>query len=158
MKGEKLAEIGREIGLCDKLILGRGELRSGGWRRASILANTLEAVIGAVYLDAGLDACRGFISAIYRSHLEKADPGGILKDAKSRLQEYLQSRQEAVPVYETIAETGAAHRPEFTVACKVNLLAEAITASGQSKRQAEQAAAARTLALLQPAAKDRPPT
>ena len=156
VKGEKLAEIGREIGLADQVILGRGELKSGGWRRASILANTLEAIIGAVYLDAGLNACRDFIGAVYRSHLEKADPGGILKDSKSRLQEYLQARQEAVPVYETIAETGAAHQPEFTVACKVRPLTEAVTATGQSKRGAEQAAAEKTLALLRPAHQDQP--
>ena len=80
----------------------------------------------------------------------------MLKDSKSRLQEYLQSKQEAVPIYEVIAETGAAHRPEFTVACRVNALDAVITASGQSKRGAEQAAAEKMLAMLRPTDKDRP--
>ena len=149
VKGEKLAEIAKEIQLMDELKLGPGELKSGGWRRDSILANTLEALIGAIYLDSDIDACRAVIIHLYQTHLERVDPADIKKDAKSRLQEYLQSRKQSVPVYEVIDETGASHQPEFTVSCKIDLLDEIVITKGQSKRKAEQAAAEQALALLE---------
>ena len=147
VKGEKLAEIAKQIGLADQLKLGPGELKSGGWRRDSILANTVEALIGAIYLDSDIDACQCFILNLYEPHLE-IDPNNIKKDAKSRLQEHLQSRRQAVPVYETIKESGFAHNPEFTVSCKIDMLDDTVIASGQSKRKAEQAAAEKVLQLL----------
>jgi ribonuclease III len=148
VKGEKLAEIARELQLQNEIKLGTGELKSGGWRRDSILANTLEALIGAIYLDSGIESCRDFISNLYQSHLDKIDPNDIKKDAKTRLQEYLQSRKEIVPTYELLNEAGSSHQPEFTVSCEVNLLDEPVIATGTSKRKAEQAAAKKAISLL----------
>ncbi len=148
VKGEKLAEIGRDIQLSNELKLGLGELKSGGWRRDSILANTVEALIGAVYLDSGIESCRNFILGLYQSHLENIDPTDIKKDAKSQLQEYLQSRKQDVPVYEVVEESGTSHHPEFTVSCKVDLLDELVIAKGTSKRKAEQSAAEKAMAVL----------
>ena len=148
VKGEKLAEIGRELQLSDKLKLGQGELKSGGWRRDSILANTLEALIAAVYLDSGIESCRVFILNLYQSHLEKVDPADIKKDAKSQLQEYLQSIKENVPVYKVTEEYGSSHQPEFIVSCDINLLDELVVAKGASKRKAEQAAAEKAMSKL----------
>ncbi len=148
VKGEKLAKIGREIQLSDNLKLGTGELKSGGWRRDSILANTIEALIGAVYLDSDIESCRAFIFDLYQHQLEDIDPSDIKKDPKSQLQEFLQSRNQDVPIYETIDESGTSHQPEFTVSCKVNLLDELIMAKGTSKRKAEQAVAKKAMSML----------
>ncbi|MBL1140909.1 MAG: ribonuclease III [Proteobacteria bacterium] len=148
VKGEKLAEIANEIKLSESLKLGAGELKSGGWRRDSILANTVEALIGAVYLDSGIESCRHFILNLYQNHLKSIDPTNIKKDAKTRLQEYLQSRKQSVPTYKVIDELGTSHQPEFTVSCQINLIAEPIIAKGTSKRKAEQAAAKKAISLL----------
>jgi len=149
VKGEKLAEISRELQLANEIKLGSGELKSGGWRRDSILANTLEAIIGAVYLDSNIESCRHFILTLYQSYLENIDPTDIKKDAKTQLQEYLQSRKHNIPVYEIIDERGSSHQPEFTVSCKIDLLDEAVIAEGSSKRKAEQAAAEKTMVILE---------
>jgi len=129
--------------------LGTGELKSGGWRRDSILANTLEALIGAVYLDSDIDVCRNLILKLYSSHLEKVDPTDIRKDSKTQLQEHLQSRKQNVPEYQVISETGSSHEPEFTVSCKIDQFDEAVIASGKSKRKAEQAVARKVIAMLE---------
>jgi len=148
VKGEKLAEISRDIQLSNELKLGQGELKSGGWRRDSILANTLEAIIGAVYLDSDIKSCRNFILDLYQSHLENIDPADIKKDPKSQLQEYLQSRKQSVPEYKIINESGTSHQPEFTVSCKVNLLDELVVAKGSSRRKAEQIVAKKIISML----------
>jgi ribonuclease III len=148
VKGEKLAEIGRELQLSNRLKLGTGELKSGGWRRDSILANTIEALIGAVYLDSDIETCRVFIHNLYQSHLENIDPADLKKDAKSHLQEYLQSRKSNVPTYEVLEESGTSHQPEFTVSCEVEFLDETIIAKGTSKRKAEQAAAEKAISMI----------
>lgn len=148
VKGEKLAEIAKEISLQAKIKLGTGELKSGGWRRDSILANTVEAIIGAVYLDSNFETCREFIINLYKSHLENISPADIKKDAKTLLQEYLQSIKQDVPEYKTVHETGSSHQPEFTVSCKLNLIDEPILATGSSKRKAEQAAARQAMKQL----------
>lgn len=148
VKGEKLAEIAKELNLSEQIKLGPGELKSGGWRRNSILANTLEALIGAVYLDSNIETCRAFILDLYQTHLENIEPGDIKKDAKTQLQEYLQSRQQAVPEYTVIDEAGSSHEPEFTVSCVIKSYPEAIIAKGTSKRRAEQAAAKKAMSLL----------
>ena len=93
VKGERLAEIATGMQLQDALILGPGELKSGGWRRKSVLANTLEALLGAIFLDSDFDSCRQAILELYQSYLEKIEIADVKKDAKTRLQEYLQSRQ-----------------------------------------------------------------
>jgi len=149
VKGEKLAEISREIQLASEIKLGTGELKSGGWRRDSILANTLEALIGAIYLDSNIESCRSVILNLYQSHLENIDPADIKKDAKSQLQEYLQSRKQNVPDYEVIDEFGSSHQPEFTVSCKIDLFDDAVVAKGTSKRKAEQAAAEKIIIMLE---------
>jgi len=149
VKGEKLAEISREIQLASEIKLGTGELKSGGWRRDSILANTLEALIGAIYLDSNIESCRSVILNLYQSHLENIDPADIKKDAKSQLQEYLQSRKQNVPDYEVIDEFGSSHQPEFTVSCKIDLFDDVVIAKGTSKRKAEQAAAEKIIIMLE---------
>lgn len=148
VKGETLAEISKEINLSDAIKLGAGELKSGGWRRDSILANTLEAIIGAIYIDSDIEACREFILGLYQSHLEKLSLADIKKDAKTQLQEYLQSRKHKLPEYTVISETGSSHNPEFTVSCKVELIDEIVTATGKSKRKAEQSAAEKVISIL----------
>ena len=132
----------------DKIKLGIGELKSGGWRRDSILANTVEAVIGAVYLDSNFETCREFIINLYESHLKSISPTDIKKDAKTLLQEYLQSIKQNVPEYITVNETGSSHQPEFTVSCKLDLIDEPVLATGSSKRKAEQAAARQAMEQL----------
>jgi ribonuclease-3 len=149
VKGEKLAEISREIELQEKVKLGTGELKSGGWRRDSILANTLEALIGAIYLDSDIESCRNFILKLYKTHLDNVNPADIKKDAKTQLQEHLQSRKQNVPDYKVISETGSSHQPEFTVSCKIDLFDEAVTATGKSKRKAEQAVAKQVITMLE---------
>ena len=112
------------------------------------MANTVEALIGAVYLDSNIDSCRKFILNLYESHLVKVDPSDIKKDSKTKLQEYLQSRKQDVPIYEVTNESGTSHQPEFTVSCKINSLSEVIIANGTSKRKAEQAVAEKALTIL----------
>ena len=155
VKKETLAEISREINLGEYLHLGGGERKSGGWRRDSILANTLEAVIGAIYLDSGLGECSRTVELLFgdRFHdLSLKHPG---KDPKTALQEILQARKQALPAYRVIAEDGEAHERSFTVECSIELLAEPVVASGRSKRIAEQAAAGKALDLITAAAADR---
>ncbi len=149
VKKEKLADIAREISLEEEIKLGSGELKSGGWRRDSILANTLEAIIGAIYLDSNIDVCRSVILNLYGKHLEIIDPKNIKKDPKSQLQEYLQSKKKPTPIYEVINEKGLSHQPEFTISCKVDLLDELVIATGSSKQKAEQAVAAKILMQLE---------
>lgn len=148
VKGEKLAEIARNINLSEQLILGPGELKSGGWRRNSILANTLEAIIGAVYLDSGFDCCQRVILNLYQPYLKEINLTDIKKDPKSLLQEFLQSRKQDIPVYEVVHEKGTSHNPEFKVSCSIAMLGDIVYAEGKSKRKAEQAAAKKALELL----------
>ena len=149
VKKEKLADIAREISLEEEIKLGSGELKSGGWRRDSILANTLEAIIGAIYLDSNIEVCRSVILNLYDKHLEIIDPKNIKKDPKSQLQEYLQSKKEPTPIYKVINEKGLSHQPEFTISCKVDLLDELVIATGSSKQKAEQTVAAKILMQLE---------
>ena len=148
VKKETLALIARENSLDKKIRLGTGELKSGGWRRDSILANTLEAIIGAIYLDSNIEECRVIINKLYEDHFKLIDPKDVRKDPKSLLQEYLQSRKKSTPIYEVIKEKGSSHNPEFTIGSKIELLDEIVTATGNSKRKAEQEVAAKILHLL----------
>ncbi len=149
VKGEKLAQIANEQQIQELLILGPGELKSGGWRRKSILANTLEAIIGAVYLDSDIATCRGYIQNLYQEHLNSLTLADVKKDAKTMLQEFLQSKQRDKPVYELLSETGKSHCPEFKVACLIKDIDKEFIATGQSKKNAEQAAAQLALDALQ---------
>ncbi len=124
-------------------------MKSGGWRRDSILANTLEALIGAVYLDSDIDTCHKLILNLYSSHLESIDPADIRKDAKTQLQEHLQSIKKNVPQYLVISETSSSHEPEFTVSCKIDQFDDVVIATGKSKRKAEQAVAKKVIRMLE---------
>jgi len=139
-----LANVARDLNLGPLLRLGSGEVKSGGRDRESILADSVEALIAAIYLDSGLEPCRVFISKwIAAQHLEAE--GIKPKDFKTQLQEILQSQQLALPEYEVVDTTGAEHSQVFHVSCRVVLLEEAQQGSGRSKRAAEQDAAERVL-------------
>jgi ribonuclease-3 len=146
VKGDTLARLARDIGLGDYLRLGSGELKNGGFRRDSILSDALEAVFGAVYLDAGFEICRSLILRLYEDGLNRLPAIDELKDPKTRLQEYLQARQQALPVYSVLAVTGEAHAQSFTVECSIDKLRT--VAMGTSRRRAEQEAARQALALI----------
>ena len=137
---DTLAEIAREIGLGEEIRLGEGERKSGGWRRASILANALEAVIAAIYLDAGLEAARAEVLTWYAGRLLTHLPENAQKDAKTELQEYLQARRKPLPVYNTVEISGPPHQRVFRVACALPDRDPAV-AEGDSRRRAEQSAA-----------------
>jgi ribonuclease-3 len=145
---ESLAEIARSIELGSHLILGEGELKSGGWRRDSILANAFEALVGAIYLDGGMDACRRVVASSFARRLAEVDPGKAIKDPKTALQELLQSRHFPLPRYETIDVVGPSHDQVFTVACHTEALPDPVVAEGRSRRKAEQAAAVAALEQL----------
>ena len=141
VKDSTLASIARELDLGSHLILGSGEKKSGGHRRASILADSMEALFGAVYLDAGFEAARQVIFRAYGERIEKLPRGQDLRDPKSRLQEYLQARKIAVPVYEMENVSGEAHKQHFEYSCSVPALEQRTVGEGRSRRAAEQAAA-----------------
>lgn len=141
VKEQTLAEIASRLKLGEILMLGEGELKSGGFRRPSILADALEAIIGAVYLDAGFVAAEQMILALYEPLLQDLDPKTITKDPKTQLQEYLQSRKLALPQYEVLAIRGEAHEQEFEVECIIPGLNIRSLGEGHSRRSAEQNAA-----------------
>ncbi len=148
VSGETLAQIAAELGIGEHLRLGTGELKSGGFRRASILADALEALLGAIFLDAGFDAAAGAVRRILGPRLSDLPAVGALKDPKTRLQEALQARGFSLPVYTLTAVAGEAHAQVFTVHCEVAMLGLQATAQGVSRRRAEQLAAERVLASL----------
>ena len=141
VKGETLAEIGLELSLGDYLKLGSGELKSGGFRRASILACGVEAIIGGVSLDGGYDAARALIKRLLKSRLDSASPDAVSKDPKTLLQEYLQGRKLPLPVYELLRVDGEAHEQLFFIECRIEGMDEPVPGSGNSRRKAEQIAA-----------------
>jgi ribonuclease-3 len=141
VKGDTLAEVAREFELGDLLLLGPGELKSGGFRRDSILADTVEAIIGSIYLEAGLAVCEPLILNWFASRLVALDPDTAPKDDKTRLQEYLQARKAPLPVYEVAEITGKSHNQTFFVECRVTGLSETLLGKGNSRRRAEQKAA-----------------
>jgi ribonuclease-3 len=148
VKGETLAEIGRELNLGDYLRLGPGELKSGGYRRGSILADAVEALIGAIYLDSNLEVVRGYILGWFEQRLTELDIDEALKDSKTRLQEFLQSRRLPLPTYELVKVEGEAHAQTFTIMCHIEPLKKATEGVGSSRRQAEQESAKHALASL----------
>ncbi len=137
---DTLAEIARELDLGTYLRLGEGERKSGGWRRSSILANTLEAIVAAIYLDGGIDACRAQVLEWFEVRLAATSPATASKDPKTELQEFLQGRQWNLPVYRTLEEEGPQHQRVFTIECVVHGLLP-ILVSADSRRRGEQAAA-----------------
>lgn len=141
VKQQSLFEIAQKMDLSQFLRLGEGELKSGGFRRPSILADTLEALFGAIFLDAGFEAARAVIRALYAPILVSIDPTTLGKDAKTLLQEFLQSKKIALPQYNVVATHGAAHNQEFEIECLVPKLEIQVFGTGGSRRAGEQAAA-----------------
>nr|VFK60792.1 MAG: RNAse III [Candidatus Kentron sp. UNK]VFK69474.1 MAG: RNAse III [Candidatus Kentron sp. UNK] len=148
VRRQTLAEVARRLGLGQYIILGSGEMKSGGDDRESTLANAVEAIIGAVYLDGGLDPCRHSILHILGPQIEMISEENIDKDAKTRLQELLQATRLPLPAYRIIEAAGADHQHWFTVECKVAILPEATRGGGKSRRIAEQNAARKVLECL----------
>lgn len=158
VKQQSLYEIAQRLDLSHFLRLGEGELKSGGFRRPSILADTLEALFGAIYLDAGFDAARDVIRALYIPILDSVDPKTLGKDAKTLLQEYLQGKKIPLPQYNVVATHGAAHNQEFEVECLVPKLDIQVFGTGGSRRAGEQAAAKLALEAVQAALAKAPAT
>jgi len=146
VREETLAELAQCLNLGDHLRLGSGEMKSGGFRRASILADALEAVFGAVYLDSDFETCQHLILRHYQERLAALPAVSELKDPKTRLQEYLQARQRALPLYQVLEISGEDHAQSFKVECVVD--AVRTVAVGSTRRRAEQEAARRALELL----------
>jgi ribonuclease-3 len=145
VKEETLAEVARRIGLGDYIYLGGGELKSGGFRRASILADALEALIGAIYLDSDYIQTETAVLHLYRERLENIDADANLRDPKTRLQEYLQAIKNSLPCYQVEQTTGKAHDQVFTVSCKLVDLDMQSNGTGSSRKKAEQQAAQKIL-------------
>lgn len=143
-----LAKVARELTLGDHLIMGEGELKSGGFDRDSILADTLEALIGAIYLDTGLSSAHDCIHRWFEDRLSATVHHPAVKDAKTRLQELLQSRHASLPRYEVVEATGPDHERHFVVACHCDLLTEPVYGRANTRRAAEQSAASRALEAI----------
>ena len=141
VNGESLASISRELQLGDYLVLGPGELKSGGFRRTSILADALESVLGAVYQDDGFETCRRLIIRLFENKLGNLPDLQALKDAKTRLQELLQARKIDLPEYTVSEVKGKAHAQKFIVECRIEQLGCVTLGEGRSRRKAEQHAA-----------------
>lgn len=141
VRQETLAELAQRLDLGAYLRLGEGELKSGGFRRPSILADGLEALLGAVFLDGGFAAAQSVIRGLYASLLEHLNPETLGKDPKTLLQELLQGRKLPLPRYAVVATKGAAHNQQFQVECQIPQLAIRTTGFGASRRIAEQEAA-----------------
>jgi len=149
VKESTLSEIANEMNLGEYLRLGEGELKSAGWRRPSVLADALEAIVGAVYLDGGFAAAQTFVLDLYAQKLATIDPKVIDKDPKSLLQELLQSRKIAVPEYTVTHTSGEAHAQQFVVECYIAKHNIRTQGEGSSRRLAEQVAAKLALAEFQ---------
>ena len=154
VREDSLHRAALSLGLPEVLRLSEGEARGGGAQRPSILADALEALIGAIYLDAGLDAAARLVAMLFGELIASAEVDSFAKDAKTELQEWLQARKLPVPAYRIVATTGQAHAQAFEVECAVAMLGLAEPGRGRSRRAAEQEAAAAMLARLKSA--DRP--
>ena len=145
VRGESLAEVAKQLALGPDLLLGSGEMKSGGHRRDSILGDTVEALIGAVYLDRGIEAAREIVTAWFKSFFDSALQAQPVKDAKTALQEWLQHRNKPLPDYQLVSTGGEAHSRLFTVSCKIAAVEAAMTATASSRRRAEQMVAEKLL-------------
>jgi ribonuclease-3 len=149
VQGVSLSDIAASIGLGQHLKLGEGEMKSGGFRRESILADAFEALLGAIFIDGGYKACRSEILRHFDSLIENLPEVEDLKDAKTRLQEWLQARGRPLPEYTLIREEGADHAKRFHVRCNIPDGGHSVEAAGNSRRKAEQAAAGNLLEQIQ---------
>ena len=148
VKQDTLAEVAREIGLGDHIHLGGGELKSGGFRRASILSDALEALIAAIYLDSDYLQAEKVVLRLFDDLLQAVDVGSSLKDAKTRLQEYLQGQQKSLPRYQVVQTSGKSHDQVFTVSCELGDPDLCSEGKGSSRKKAEQLAAHNILQML----------
>ncbi|MGH8494894.1 MAG: ribonuclease III [Gammaproteobacteria bacterium] len=148
VKGSSLAALSADLSLGERIMLGAGEQKSGGFQRRSILANALEAVLGAVYLDGGFEVAERCVHRLFAERLASLPEAAALKDPKTRLQEHLQSLGLGLPVYELERVSGRAHEQTFEIACSVVALGIRQLGSGTSRQRAEQAAAGRVLEEL----------
>ena len=149
VRESSLARIARDLDLGGWITLGPGEMKSGGHRRDSILSDALEAVVGAINLDAGFEACRSVVMPWFEAQFAALPAGGIGKDPKTRLQEWLQGRQRPLPAYELVSESGEEHARTFRVRCLLSDPALEAEGNGSSRRAAEQDAAAAILTQLE---------
>lgn len=149
VNGHTLAEIGKDLQLNEYIRLGRGEVRSGGRERSALLADVFEAIMGAVYLDGGLEACRTCLHRWYGDRLHTITPDKLEKDPKTNLQEHLQSQKNALPRYVITDVSGPAHEVTFSASCSVPGIAHTTHGQGPTRRRAEQAAAREFLHWLQ---------
>lgn len=149
VRQEALHEIAKQLSLGDYLRLGEGELKSGGFRRPSILADALEAIIGAAYLDAGFETAQAMVLGLHQPLLARVDPNCSGKDPKTALQEWLQARKLPLPHYQVRETLGEAHAQEFEVQCSIPALTLQCAGRGASRRAAEQAAAKLVLEKIQ---------
>jgi ribonuclease-3 len=145
VSGEALAATAASLGLGEQLRLGEGEMKSGGHRRATILADALEAVVGAIYLDLGIDAARQVAARLFEAAIDRLPSASELKDPKTRLQEWLQGRGLPLPDYTVLEVSGEPHDQRFSVRCDIPALELSAVADGSSRRRAEQEAAQRIL-------------
>ncbi len=148
VKGETLAKLAREFELGDVIRLGPGELKSGGFARDSILADTVEAIIGALYLETDMDTCERLVLAWFDQYLQNLNPDFHPKDSKTRLQEFMQSKKMPLPDYQVSRITGKSHNQTFYVSCRVKPLEQAVQGEGTSRRKAEQDAAMKVIRKL----------
>ena len=143
-----LADLSRKHQLCDYLLLGSGELKSGGFRRDSILSDALEAIMGALFKDQGIEACQLWVEQLFAEKLGNLSLENWQKDPKTQLQELMQSKKQALPEYTLITMSGLAHEQLFQVKCSIPLIKETCIGSGISRKRAEQSAAELMLELL----------
>jgi len=148
VRGDTLAKLAAELKLGDHVRLGEGELKSGGFKRDSILANALEAVFGAIYLDGGYDACASIILGVCNPFIAQLPVADELRDPKTRLQEWLQGRAYALPEYTVLSADGPPHRKKFLVECVCRDAGINVTGKSTSRRKAEQAAALAALEFI----------
>ncbi len=149
VRGNTLAEIASEFSLGKYLKLGQGEKKSGGFKRESILANAIEAIIASIFLDSNIYTVERIVLQWYKNRFKKMSPIGTKKDPKTRLQEYLQSKHSPLPIYHVEQIYGAAHNQIFTISCKIQGLSEVLIGIGASRRKAEQDSAQNALIRLE---------
>ena len=149
VRGSTLAAIAREFDLGEHLNLGQGEMKSGGYRRESILADAVEAIIGAIYSDSDMATCKQRVLSWYQSRLDAITPAESNKDAKTRLQELLQGQKKPLPRYQLVNTSGSEHQQQFDVECEIKHLNQRFSGQGSSRRAAEQSAAQQALTSLQ---------
>ena len=148
VKESSLSTIATSMGLGDFIRLGEGELKSAGWRRPSILADTFESIIGAIYLDGGIEPAHEFVLRFFETQLNEIDPKLIQKDPKTLLQELLQSKKSDLPIYTVVSIEGEAHSQTFTIECHIKKSNIKTQGVGNSRRIAEQEAASKAYQLM----------